>query len=68
MQTAYLTANEVAARFRCSLGTVYNWARDRSHPLVAIRVGGRWLFPADLVEQLEQAKLAAAAPRGCGRP
>jgi excisionase family DNA binding protein len=67
MQPRYLTAAEVAARFRCSLGTAYNWARDRSHPLVAIRVGGRWLFPADQVEQLEQAKLAAAAVKGRGQ-
>jgi len=63
----YLTVNEVADRFRCSTGTVYNWARDRHHPLVAIRVGNKWLFPADQVEQLERAKLAAAAP-GRGRP
>jgi len=63
-----MTANEVAARFRCSTSTIYAWARDHGHPLVAIRVGGKWLFPTDLVEQLERSKLAAANPSGQGRP
>jgi hypothetical protein len=64
---AYFTANEVAERFRCSIATVYGWTRDRGHPLVAIRVGGRLLYPADLVLELERSKLAAATPRGGGR-
>jgi excisionase family DNA binding protein len=63
----YLTVNEVADRFRCSTATVYSWARDRGHPLVGIRVGAKWLFPADLVEQLEHAKLTAATSRGRGQ-
>jgi excisionase family DNA binding protein len=64
----YLLAEEVAERFRCSLGTVYGWARDSTHPLVGIRLGGRWLFPAEQVEQLEQAKLEAASPSSPAAP
>lgn len=64
---AYFTANEVAERFRCSIATVYGWTRDRSHPLVAIRVGGRLLYPVGLVEQLERSRLAAATPRAGGQ-
>jgi excisionase family DNA binding protein len=49
-QRAYLTPEEVAARFRVTPRTVRRWAAEGK--LEAIRVGRQWRIPADAMERL----------------
>lgn len=58
--TQFSTAPEVAQLFRVSVYTVRRWAHDPDHPLRAVQVGQRFLFPRDDVERLiAQQRLAA---------
>jgi excisionase family DNA binding protein len=45
----YLTVEEVAARYRVSRWAVYGWIKEGRLP--AVRIGTRYLFDADEVEQ-----------------
>jgi excisionase family DNA binding protein len=55
MDTHYLTPEEIGAKFKASKWTVRRWIEAGKLP--ALRIGRRWLVPADAVEQLEAERL-----------
>jgi excisionase family DNA binding protein len=59
LSDAYLTIEEVAARYRTTVATIRYW-RHRGHGPRGVRLGTRVLFPADEVRRFD-AELAARA-------
>jgi len=56
-ETNYLSPEEVGKKLRASKWTVRRWVEDSKLP--AVRVGRRWLIPADAVDRLVEQQLGA---------
>jgi transposase len=56
-QVKFLTQEEVADRFRVSIGTIINWRKKGLLRYFRVSGSTRVLYPIDTVEELEQQSL-----------